>query len=91
MEQFFFAEEIKNIVSSKGLAKVEGHEKIDEWWWRMSQNSLQAMPVKVISETKQWLGKINAREVYTIMEEKGYLVLGWKSKLILASSCRRWS
>ncbi|KAF5957339.1 hypothetical protein HYC85_004564 [Camellia sinensis] len=31
MEQFFFAEEIKNIVSCEGPARVERHERVDQW------------------------------------------------------------
>jgi hypothetical protein len=87
IEQFFFAEEIKNIVSCEGPARVERHERVDQWHRRMSRVGLQMGPLKMITQAKQWLRKVNVCEGYTIMEEKGCLVLGWKSKTIIAASC----
>ncbi|KAI3924108.1 hypothetical protein MKW92_007238 [Papaver armeniacum] len=87
IEQFYFAEEIKNIVSCEGPARVERHEKVDQWRRRMSRAGFQPAPIKIISQTKQWLEKLNVCEGYTIVEEKGCLLLGWKSKPIVAASC----
>ncbi|CAL5398531.1 unnamed protein product [Camellia sinensis] len=87
MEQFFFAEEIKNIVSCEGPARVERHERLDQWRRRMSRAGFQPSPIKMLSQAKQWLGEINFCEGYTVVEEKGCLVLGWKSKPIVAASC----
>lgn len=87
MEQFYFAEEIKNIVSCEGPARLERHERVDQWRRRMSRAGFQAAPIKMIAQAKQWLGKINPFAGYTIVEEKGCLVLGWKSKPIVATSC----
>ncbi|KAL3512598.1 hypothetical protein ACH5RR_025315 [Cinchona calisaya] len=87
MEQFYFAEEIKNIVSCEGPARLERHERVDQWRRRMSRAGFQAAPIKMIAQAKEWLGKTNAFEGYTIVEEKGCLVLGWKSKPIIAASC----
>lgn len=87
MEQFYFGEEIKNIVSCEGSARVERHERVDQWRRRMSRAGFQAAPIKMMAQAKQWLGKIKACEGYTIVEEKGCLVLGWKSKPIVAVSC----
>ena len=87
MEQFYFAEEIKNIISCEGPARVERHERVDQWRRRMSRAGFQAGPTKMLGQAKQWLGKIEACEGYTIVEEKGCLVLGWKSRPIVAASC----
>ncbi|XP_057767466.1 GRAS family protein RAD1-like [Salvia miltiorrhiza] len=87
MEQFYFAEEIKNIVSCEGPARVERHERVDQWRRRMSRAGFQPVPLKMAAQAKQWLGSINAGEGYTTVEEKGCLVLGWKSKPIIAASC----
>ncbi|KAK6153946.1 hypothetical protein DH2020_013585 [Rehmannia glutinosa] len=87
MEQFYFAEEIKNIVSCEGPARVERHERVDQWRRRMSRAGFQPMPLKMLGQAKQWLSSISACEGYTIVEEKGCLVLGWKSKPIVAASC----
>ncbi|GMY26424.1 GRAS family protein RAD1-like [Fagus crenata] len=74
IEQFFLAEEIKNIVSCEGPARVERHERVDQWRRRMSRAGFQMAPLKMITQAKQWL-------------RKGCLVLGWKSKPIIAASC----
>ncbi|KAF8390586.1 hypothetical protein HHK36_025113 [Tetracentron sinense] len=87
IEQFYFAEEIKNIVSCEGPARVERHERVDQWRRRMSRAGFQPAPIKMMAQAKQWLGKINVCEGYTMVEEKGCLVLGWKSKSIVAASC----
>ncbi|KDP30967.1 hypothetical protein JCGZ_11343 [Jatropha curcas] len=87
MEQFYFAEEIKNIVSCEGPARVERHERVDQWRRRMSRAGFQAAPIKMLAQAKQWLGKNKVCDGYTVVEEKGCLVLGWKSKPIVAASC----
>ncbi|KAJ7945752.1 GRAS family transcription factor [Quillaja saponaria] len=87
MEQFYFAEEIKNIVSCEGPARVERHERVDQWRRRMSRAGFQAAPIKMMPQAKQWLHKNKVCEGYIIMEEKGCLVLGWNSKPIVAASC----
>ncbi|KAI3785841.1 hypothetical protein L1987_44967 [Smallanthus sonchifolius] len=87
VEQFYFAEEIKNIVSCEGPNRVERHERVDQWRRRMSRAGFQAAPVKLVAQAKQWLAKLKVCEGYTIVEEKGSLVLGWKSKPIVAASC----
>ncbi|XP_010027286.2 GRAS family protein RAD1 [Eucalyptus grandis] len=91
IEQFFFAEEIKNIVSCEGPARVERHERIDQWRRRMSRAGFQSAPIKMLTKAKQWLAKFKVCEGYTIVEEKGCLVLGWNSKPIIAASCWKCS
>lgn len=87
IEQFYFAEEIKNIVSCEGPARVERHERVDQWRRRMSRAGFQAAPIKMINQAQKWLKNNKVCEGYTVVEEKGCLVLGWKSKPIIASSC----
>ena len=87
MEQFYFAEEIKNIVSCEGPARVERHERVYQWRRRMSRAGFQAAPIKMMAQAKQWLVKNKVCDGYTVVEEKGCLVLGWKSKPIIAASC----
>ncbi|CAD5162916.1 unnamed protein product [Musa acuminata subsp. malaccensis] len=86
VEQFHFAEEIKNIVSCEGPARVERHERVDQWRRRMSRAGFHPAPIKMMAQAKQWLAKFKPTEGYTIAEEKGCLVLGWKSKPIIAAS-----
>ncbi|KAJ0976964.1 hypothetical protein J5N97_012438 [Dioscorea zingiberensis] len=87
MEQFYFGEEIKNIVSCEGPGRVERHERVDQWRRRMSRAGFQPAPTKLVGDAKEWLSKVASCEGYTIAEEKGSLVLGWKSKPIIAASC----
>ncbi|KAK7291571.1 hypothetical protein RIF29_06818 [Crotalaria pallida] len=87
MEQFYFAEEIKNIVSCEGPSRMERHERVDQWRRRMSRAGFQAAPIKIMAQAKQWLLKNKVCDGYTVVEEKGCLVLGWKSKPIVAASC----
>ncbi|KAJ8771256.1 hypothetical protein K2173_026433 [Erythroxylum novogranatense] len=87
IEQFYFAEEIKNIVSCEGPSRVERHERVDQWRRRMSRAGFQAAPIKMLAQAKQWIGNIKACDGYTVVEEKGCLVLGWKSRPIIAASC----
>ncbi|KAF2292828.1 hypothetical protein GH714_029218 [Hevea brasiliensis] len=91
IEQFFFAEEIKNIISCEGPARVERHERVDQWRRRLSRAGFQPAPIKMIMQAKQWLGKAKVCDGYTVTEEKGCLVLGWKSKPIIAVSCWKCS
>ncbi|XWS63785.1 hypothetical protein CRYUN_Cryun06bG0131500 [Craigia yunnanensis] len=87
MEQFYFAEEIKNIVSCEGPGRIERHERVNQWRRRISRAGFQPAPIKMIMQAKQWLGKAKVCEGYTIVEDKGCLVLDWKSKPIIAASC----
>ncbi|KAK4256975.1 hypothetical protein QN277_006628 [Acacia crassicarpa] len=87
IEQFYFAEEIKNIVSYEGPVRVERHERLEQWRRRMSRAGFQAAPIKAVAQAKQWLRKKEVSDGYTVVEEKGCLVLGWKSKPIVAVSC----
>ncbi|KAK8484375.1 hypothetical protein V6N13_124480 [Hibiscus sabdariffa] len=87
IEQFYFAEEIKNIVSCEGAARFERHERVDQWRRRMSRAGFQPVAMKMALQAKQWLGKLRVCEGYTIEEDKGCLILGWKSKPIISASC----
>ncbi|CAI0426063.1 unnamed protein product [Linum tenue] len=91
IEQFYFADEIKNIVSCEGPARVERHERSDQWRRRMSRAGFQASPLKMLAQAKQWLGKAKFCDGYTATEEKGCLVLGWQSRPIIAASSWRCS
>ncbi|KAJ8758886.1 hypothetical protein K2173_002665 [Erythroxylum novogranatense] len=91
IEQFFFAQEIKNIVSCEGQARIERHERNDQWRRRMSRAGFQVAPINMILQAKQWLAKFKVFDGYTVVEEKGCLVLGWKSKPITAASCWKCS
>ncbi|OAY65093.1 DELLA protein GAI1 [Ananas comosus] len=89
VEQFHYAEEIKNIVSCEGPARVERHERLDQWRRRMSRAGFQPVPLKMMAQARLWLADAKKKfcDGYTVAEEKGCLVLGWQSKPIIAVSC----
>ena len=83
IEQFFLAEEIKNIVSCEGPARVERHERVDQWHRRMSRAGFQMAPLKMITQAKEWLRKVNVCEGYTIMEGRAAWFLDGSLNLLL--------
>lgn len=87
IEQFYYGEEIKNIVSCEGPQRVERHERVDQWRRRISRAGFQAAPIKMMAESQNWLKDNGICEGFTVVEEKGCLVLGWKAKSIIAISC----
>lgn len=91
VEQFYFADEIKNIVSCEGPPRVERHERVDQWRRRMSRAGFQSVHIKMVNKAKQWLGKRKVWEGHSVVEEKGCLILGWSLKPIIAVSCWKCS
>lgn len=87
VEQFYYAAEIRNILSCEGPARVERHERADQWRRRMSRAGFQASPVRMVDRVREWVEGATECEGFTLAEEKGCLVLGWKSKPIIAASC----
>lgn len=53
----------------------------------MNRAGFQATPIQMIAQAKLWLKENKIIEGYTVLEEKGCLFLGWKSKPIIAASC----
>ncbi|KAF7031921.1 hypothetical protein CFC21_043168 [Triticum aestivum] len=87
VEQFHFGAEIRNVVGCEGAARVERHERADQWRRRMSRAGFQAMPFKMAAKAREWLEENAGGSGYTVAEEKGCLVLGWKGKPVIAASC----
>uniref|UniRef100_J3L6V4 Uncharacterized protein n=1 Tax=Oryza brachyantha TaxID=4533 RepID=J3L6V4_ORYBR len=86
-EAFHFGAEIRNVVGCEGAARVERHERADQWRRRMSRAGFQSVPIKMASKAREWLDDNAAAGGYTVAEEKGCLVLGWKGKPVIAASC----
>lgn len=87
VEQFYFGEEIRNIVSCEGPGRVERHERLDQWRRRMSRAGFQQAPVRMVAQARRWLAETGTCDGYSAAEEKGCLVLGWKGKPLVAASC----
>ncbi|ERN13603.1 DELLA protein RGL1 [Amborella trichopoda] len=87
VEQHHFGEEIKNIVACEGADRVERHERADQWRRRMSRAGFQSAPIRLVGQARRWLADTWTGEGYTVVDEKGCLVLGWKSRPIVVASC----
>ncbi|KAI5007100.1 hypothetical protein ZWY2020_047048 [Hordeum vulgare] len=87
VEQFHYGAEIRNVVGCEGAARVERHERADQWRRRMSRAGFQSMPIKMAAKAREWLEENAGGSGYTVAEEKGCLVLGWKGKPVIAASC----
>ncbi|KAL6616565.1 hypothetical protein ACP70R_038835 [Stipagrostis hirtigluma subsp. patula] len=87
VEQFHFGAEIRNVVGCEGAARVERHERADQWRRRMSRAGFQSMPIRMATKAREWLDENAGGGGYTVAEEKGCLVLGWKGKPVIAASC----
>ncbi|XP_062181824.1 GRAS family protein RAD1-like [Phragmites australis] len=86
VEQFHFGAEIRNVVGCEGAARVERHERADQWRRRMSRAGFQSVPIRMAAKAREWLQENAGGGGYTVAEEKGCLVLGWKGKPIIAAS-----
>ncbi|CAN1239648.1 GRAS family protein RAD1 [Linum grandiflorum] len=53
----------------------------------MSRAGFQGVPMKMVGVAKEWLVKKKVSEGFTVVEEKGCLVLGWKSRPMVSVSC----
>lgn len=91
IEQCHLAHEIGNIVACEGPARVERHERVDQWRRRMSRAGFQLAPIRLEGQARVWLTTNYAAHMddYTLCDEKGCLLLGWKGKPIIAASAWR--
>ncbi|MCO5602173.1 hypothetical protein L7F22_056301 [Adiantum nelumboides] len=91
IEQCHLAHEIRNIVACEGPTRVERHERVDQWRRRMSRAGFQLAPIRLEGQARLWLNAnySSLKEDYTLSDEKGCLVLGWKGKPIIAASAWR--
>jgi hypothetical protein len=90
VEQFHFGAEIRNVVGCEGAPRVERHERADQWRRRMSRAGFQSVPIRMAGKAREWLEVNAGGGGYTVAEEKGCLVLGWKGKPVISASCWKW-
>uniref|UniRef100_A0A0E0N6E1 Uncharacterized protein n=1 Tax=Oryza rufipogon TaxID=4529 RepID=A0A0E0N6E1_ORYRU len=53
VEQFHFGAEIRNVVGCEGAARVERHERADQWRRRMSRAGFQSVPIKMAAKARE--------------------------------------
>lgn len=85
IERFYFAEKIRNIVAYEGSARIERHERADQWRRQLGRAGFQVMGLKCMSQVRMMLS-VYGCDGYTLGSEKGCLLLGWKGRPIMLAS-----
>ncbi|MCO5554557.1 hypothetical protein L7F22_008087 [Adiantum nelumboides] len=90
VEQLVFANEITNIVACEGGERVERHEKLDKWRQMMEAMGFEnvALSANAVNQSKLLLG-LYPCDGYTLVEDRGSLLLGWQERPIVAASAWR--
>lgn len=90
VEQYIFAQEIKNIVACEGDDRVMRHERLEKWRKVMEGRGFQevALSSNAVTQSKILLGLYSC-DGYQLTEDKGCLLLGWQDRAILAASAWR--
>lgn len=91
MEQVVFAQEITNIVACEGTERVERHEKLDRWRKIMDSIGFQSVPLSqnAVQQSHLLLKLYSCSDAYTLVEDRGCLLLGWQDRPIIAASAWR--
>ncbi|XP_061354890.1 GRAS family protein RAD1-like [Gastrolobium bilobum] len=85
IERLHFAEEILNIVAYEGPDRMERHERVDQWRRQLARAGFQVMPLKCTSQARMMLSVYDC-DGYTLSNEKGILLLGWKGRPVMMAS-----
>ncbi|CAK9165647.1 unnamed protein product [Ilex paraguariensis] len=85
IERYHFAEQIHNIVACEGYGRIERHERIDGWRRQLGRAGFQVVGLKCMSQVRMMLS-IYGCDGYTLANEKGCLLLGWKGRPIMLAS-----
>ncbi|KAK9275226.1 hypothetical protein L1049_022488 [Liquidambar formosana] len=85
IERLHFAEEICNIVAYEGVHRIERHERADQWRRQLGRAGFQVLGLKCMSQARMMLS-VYGCDGYTLANEKGCLLLGWKGRPIVLAS-----
>ncbi|KAH9320424.1 hypothetical protein KI387_015063 [Taxus chinensis] len=88
VERFHLAEEIGNIVACEGAERVERHERADQWRRQVGRSGFQGVPLRFMSQARMMLS-VYACDGYSLVQDKGCLLLGWKGRPIMLASAWR--
>ncbi|GLJ21403.1 hypothetical protein SUGI_0394040 [Cryptomeria japonica] len=88
VERFHFAEEIGNIVAYEAAERVERHERADQWRRQLGRSGFQGFPLRFMSQARMMLS-VYGCDGYSLAEDKGCLLLGWKGRPIMLASVWR--
>ncbi|XP_073051598.1 GRAS family protein RAD1-like [Primulina eburnea] len=85
IEEFHFAEEIRNVVAYEGSNRIERHERADQWRRQLGRAGFQVVGLKCLNQAKVLVSDYGC-DGYTVGSEKGFLQLGWKGRPIMLAS-----
>lgn len=85
IEEFHFAEEIRNVVAYEGSNRIERHERADQWRRHLGRAGFQVVGFKCLNQAKVMVSDYGC-DSYTVGSEKGLLQLGWKGRPIMLAS-----
>ncbi|KAG0595617.1 hypothetical protein M758_UG182100 [Ceratodon purpureus] len=88
IESYLLAPEIMNIVACDGVARVERHERLEQWRVRMLKMGFSPRPLSVASQVQaeRLVNQISARAGFQVSRDQGGLLLGWQGRPLLAAS-----
>ncbi|CAI9108122.1 OLC1v1007650C1 [Oldenlandia corymbosa var. corymbosa] len=87
-EQNFFGPEIMNLVACEGRDRVVRPESYKQWKVRCIRAGFKLLPLRedLMKELRNRV-KTNYHKDYVLDEDRGWMLQGWKGKIITASSC----
>ncbi|KAL5978821.1 hypothetical protein ACLOJK_018716 [Asimina triloba] len=90
VEQYIFAQEIRNIVACEGPQRVERHERLDKWRKIMEGKGFKSVGLSsnAVTQSKILLG-LYPCDGYRLTEDRGCLLLGWQDRAIISASAWR--
>ena len=88
IESYLLAPEIMNIVACDGVARVERHERLEQWRLRMLAIGFSPRPLSVASQVQaeRLVTQISTRGGFQVSRDQGGLLLGWQGRPLLAAS-----
>lgn len=88
IESHLLAPEIMNIVAFDGVARVERHERLEQWRKRMLAAGFSPRPLSDASQfqAEKLVTQISARRGFLVTRDQGSLLLGWQGRPLLAAS-----
>ncbi|KAF8041248.1 hypothetical protein BT93_B3242 [Corymbia citriodora subsp. variegata] len=88
LERDFFGREIMNIVACEGMERVERPETYKQWQVRLTRVGFQQLPLdqELIKKARAKLSGDYHKD-FVLEEEKNWMLLGWRGRIISGCTC----
>ncbi|XP_059626592.1 scarecrow-like protein 33 [Cornus florida] len=89
LEKEFFGREVMNVIACEGSERVERPETYKQWQVRNIRAGFRLLPLNE-ELTKKLKGKVKVGyhdRNFVIDEDSGWVLQGWKGRILYASSC----